>query len=167
MRRGSRHDSIDLNHALAFRIHLTNRLLRTHLARFLVREATGLTPEQWFVIARLAPTDGLRQVDLAEPALGDPPNVSRLVDVLVARGIVERVADPIDRRAWLIRLTVDGRTLATRLQARVTDERRAVFAGFDDADLDRLESLLDRIDDNLRRLLSNAPAGTKGPVDGR
>ncbi len=41
MRRGSRHDSIDLNHALAFRIHLTNRLLRTHLARFLVHEAQG------------------------------------------------------------------------------------------------------------------------------
>ena len=148
-----RDHSTDLDDALAFRIHRTNRLLRTHLARVLGDEAPGLSPEQWFVLARLSAT-GCRQVDLAEPALGDPPNVSRLVDALVDRGLAGRESDPSDRRSWLVKLTPDGSALMQRLFARVTTERGIVFDGLSDADLDRLAATLDRIDDNVRQALA-------------
>jgi hypothetical protein len=45
-RTGRRHQSPDLEDALAFRIHRTNRLLRTHLGRFLEQREPGLSPEQ-------------------------------------------------------------------------------------------------------------------------
>jgi DNA-binding MarR family transcriptional regulator len=149
----ARHDSPDLDEALAFRIHRTNRLLRTHLARFLATVAPDVTPEQWFVLARVASGGAVRQVDLAEPVLGDPPNVSRLIDALVARGYVERSPDPADRRSWLVSLTRSGRALAAKVSNRAIDERRAVFAGFDEAELDALAAALDRIDANVRALL--------------
>ena len=54
----------------------------------------GVSPEQWFILARLARASGpVRQIDLAEPVLGDPPNVSRLIDALVQDDLVERRAD--------------------------------------------------------------------------
>lgn len=152
---GRRHWSPDLDEALAFRIHRTNRLLRTHLARFLQDVAPGVTPEQWFVLARLAHLGSVRQIDLAEPVLGDSPNVSRLIDALVARGYLERSPDPADRRSWLVSLTRAGQALAARVLERAVDERRAVFAGFDDGELDRLSSTLDRIDANVRALLQS------------
>ena len=71
-----RHSSPDLDQALAFRIHRTNRLLCTHLGRFLEAHEPGLTPEQWFVLARISERGPVRQVDLAEPVLGDPPNAA-------------------------------------------------------------------------------------------
>jgi len=151
------HLSPDLDDALAFRIHRTNRLLRTHLARFLGEVAPDITPEQWFVLARLADLGPVRQVDLAEPVLGDPPNVSRLVDALVARGRVERHPDPSDRRSWLVSLTPAGRDVADAIHARAVDERGAVFAGFDARELDGLRAMLDRIDENVRGLLGNRP----------
>jgi DNA-binding MarR family transcriptional regulator len=150
----TRHRSPDLDDAPAFRIHRTNRLLRTHLARFLGDVAPDVTPEQWFVLARLAHRGPVRQIDLAEPVLGDPPNVSRLVDTLVARGHAERRPDPADRRSWLVTLTPDGQRLTGAILARATDEREAVFAGFAAHELDALSTMLDRIDDNVRRLLS-------------
>ena len=150
---GRRHRSPDLDEALAFRIHRTNRLLRTHLARFLQDVAPGVTPEQWFVLARLAHRGSVRQIDLAEPVLGDPPNVSRLIDALVARAYVERSPDPADRRSWLVALTRTGQALTASVLERAVEERRVVFAGFSDADLDRLSATLDRIDDNVRALL--------------
>lgn len=149
----ARHHSPDLDDAVAYRIHRTNRLLRTHLARFLGDAQSGITPEQWFVLARIRHGGPVRQVDLAEPVLGDPPNVSRLVDALVTRGYVERTPDPVDRRSWLVSLTDSGHVLAANLLERAVDERQAVFAGFDDDELDRLADMLDRIDANVRALL--------------
>ena len=149
----ARHRSADLEDALAFRIHRTNRLLRTHLSRLLEAREPGLTPEQWFVLARIAHRAPLRQVMLAEPVLGDPPNVSRLVDALVDRGYVDRSPDPDDRRSWLLRLTRVGSARAARLLDDSIKQRALVFEGFDETELDQLASLLDRIDDNVRRLL--------------
>ena len=151
----ARHRSADLDDALAFRVHRTNRLLRTHLARFLQASAPDITPEQWFVLARIAHQGPVRQVDLAEPVLGDPPNVSRLVDALVARGNAERSPDPTDRRSWLVSLTEQGHILTAALLERAVDERQAVFAGFTAAELDTLATMLDRIDANVRALLSS------------
>jgi DNA-binding MarR family transcriptional regulator len=152
-RAASRHQSADLEDALAFRIHRTNRLLRTHLSRLLEAREPGLTPEQWFVLARIAHGAPLRQVTLAEPVLGDPPNVSRLVDALVDRGYVERSPDPDDRRSWVLRLTRLGSSRTARLMDDAIRQRELVFAGFSESELDGLASLLDRIDDNLRQLL--------------
>lgn len=107
------------------------------------------------MLARLAHRAPVRQVELAEPVLGDPPNVSRLVDALVDRGYVERSPDPGDRRSWLVSLTTPGRRLAGLILASAIDERQAVFAGFDEAELDTMATMLDRIDTNVRALLSS------------
>lgn len=153
-----RHRSAVLDDALAFRLHRTNRLLRTHLARFLDRYVPGISPEQWFVLARIAQSPRVRQVDLAERVLADPPNVSRLVDALVARGLVRRSPDPADRRSWLLSLTTEGREVTARLLDHAITERQLVFDGFGDDELDALAAALDRIDANVRRLLSSPPA---------
>jgi DNA-binding MarR family transcriptional regulator len=128
--------------------------MRTHLARFLGAHVPDISPEQWFVLARLAERTPIHQVDLAEPVLADPPNVSRLVDALVARGLVRRSPDPTDRRSCLLALTVEGRRLCTTLQSHAIAERQLVFNGFDESDLDALAGALDRIDGNVRRLLT-------------
>jgi MarR family transcriptional regulator, transcriptional regulator for hemolysin len=143
-----------LDDALAFRVHRTNRLLRTHLRRLLEAHEPGLSPEQWFVLARIAEHEPVRQVDLAEPVLADPPNVSRLVDALVERGDIQRSPDPADRRSWLLSLTPSGRARTDAMFARAIAERPLVFAGFDEGELAALADALDRIDANVRRLLA-------------
>ncbi len=149
------HDSPKLGDAVAYRINQTNRLLLTHLARFLDTHQRGLTPEKWFLLARLREDGPLRQVELTEPALGDAPNVSRLVDGLTTAGLVERNDDPTDRRCRILSLSVAGASLADELHQRATQERRRVFAGLADDDLQRFTEALDRIDGNLRALLTS------------
>lgn len=154
-RRKRRHQSPDLEDALAFRLHRTNRLLRTHLGRFLEEREPGLSPEQWFVLARIAQRAPVRQVTLAEPVLGDPPNVSRLVDALVDRGYVARSPDPDDRRSRLLTLTRPGQARVTQLLADAVEQRELVFAGLSDDELDTLATYLDRIDANVRQKLGS------------
>jgi DNA-binding MarR family transcriptional regulator len=65
---------------------------------------TDITPAQARIAARIAP-HGSRVSDLAEQSRVTKQSAGFLVDQLEAAGYVERVVDPVDRRARLVRLT--------------------------------------------------------------
>ena len=78
------------------------RMLRTEGDR---RARTqGMTRAQWVMLLRLERQPGLSQKELAELLEVEPITVARLVDRLEARGLVERRADPADRRVWRLHL---------------------------------------------------------------
>ena len=64
------------------------------------------------------------------------------VDRLAARGLVERLPDPRDRRGVLVRLTSDGRTTVDGALEGLLSRERALLAGLDGADQARLAALL-------------------------
>jgi DNA-binding MarR family transcriptional regulator len=55
--------------------------------------------------------------------------ITKAVSRLASRGLVERVADPADRRSTIIRLTEDGRTLQQTVFTALDAEWSDVFAG--------------------------------------
>ena len=59
-------------------------------------------------VFRFVHEDGMRLTDLAAHSGLTKQSVGEIVDDLAARGYVERVPDPADRRAKLIRLTAKG-----------------------------------------------------------
>ncbi len=79
-----------------------------------MREAGfNLTVAQARIAQRIA-EDGSRLTDLAEQAQVTKQTASLLVAALEQEGLVERVPDPADKRARLIRFTPKGRTAADR-----------------------------------------------------
>lgn len=76
-----------------------NRIVRTVQAA-----GFDITLAQSRLLARLAP-DGTRISELAEQAQVTKQTATALVDRLEASGYVERVADPRDGRARVVRLT--------------------------------------------------------------
>lgn len=60
-------------------------------------------------VFRFVRDDGMRLTRLAELAAITKQSAGEIVDDLVKRGYVERVPDPADKRAKLIRLTQKGR----------------------------------------------------------
>jgi DNA-binding MarR family transcriptional regulator len=61
-----------------------------------------------FTVFQHLPPYGMRLTELAEAALLTKQSMGYLVDDLEAHGYVERVPDPADRRAKLVRLTARG-----------------------------------------------------------
>jgi MarR family transcriptional regulator for hemolysin len=83
-------------------LHDVARLIRT---RFDARaRAYGMTRAQWIILARLDRQPGMSQNELATICEVEPITVGRLVDRLEARGMVERRADPADRRVRRLHL---------------------------------------------------------------
>jgi MarR family transcriptional regulator for hemolysin len=67
--------------------------------------AHGITRAQLIILARLARDPDLSQCELATIAEVSAMTIGRLIDRLEALGLVERLADPVDRRIWRLRLT--------------------------------------------------------------
>ena len=64
-----------------------------------------------FTVFQHIPPEGIRLTALAEAALMTKQSMGYLVDDLEALGYVERVPDPPDRRAKVVRLTARGQAV--------------------------------------------------------
>lgn len=84
-------------------LHDVARLMRTLADRR--ARAHGMTRAQWMILLRLRRCGGMTQRELAEILEVEPITVGRLIDRLTARNLVERRADPADRRVWRLYLT--------------------------------------------------------------
>src|SRR5918996_1481000 len=81
-------------------------------------DEAGLPPLTWYdVLAALrdAPDTRLRPVGLAELVLLSPSGLSRLLDRIEAKGLVERVQCPGDRRSLHLTLTPAGQEMLDQM----------------------------------------------------
>ena len=91
-------------------------LLKRELAGVFKAKGFDVTPEQWAVLSRLAEKDGLSQNDIARVTFKDNANITRIVDKLQRKGLLERKAHPSDRRTWLLYITQGGKGVIKQLQ---------------------------------------------------
>jgi DNA-binding MarR family transcriptional regulator len=81
-------------------------------------EDADLPPLTWYdVLATLrdAPDRRLRQVEIAERVLLSNSGLSRLVDRIEAKGLVQRVQCPEDRRSLYVELTDEGQEMLDQM----------------------------------------------------
>ena len=52
--------------------------------------------------------DGLKMGELSQRLMVTGGNITGITDTLEREGLVERVDDPVDRRAWRVKLTREG-----------------------------------------------------------
>ncbi|KAB1141760.1 winged helix DNA-binding protein [Streptomyces luteolifulvus] len=120
------------NHELFLR---TNDRLTATLAEQGLTQATAHA--LWVIDPAEAPPT---MKELADRLHCNAPNLSFVMNQLTSRGLVERSADPADRRSRLVALTDDGR----RVRSVVIEAALALspFARLDTDDLLHLVSLL-------------------------
>jgi DNA-binding MarR family transcriptional regulator len=134
---------------LPFEIGETAHALRKAFDRRAV--GLGVTRAQWKVLFRLTRQPGLRQIELADMLDIEPITLSRIVDRLEESGLVERVADPSDRRAWRLHVTAKAQPLVEKLRA-IADEMIAdAFAGIDPKDIEITRQVLGKARENASR----------------
>lgn len=127
------------------------RMLRTYAdhraAQF------GITRAQWVVLARLDRSEGLKQSELAEILELQPISLTRLLDKLSNSGLIERRADPLDRRAKRLFLTPAARPLLEKLGELGEDLMGTALAGVDTDSVERMIAQLGVVKENLRQAI--------------
>ncbi len=138
-----------MSETIGFLLNDTARLYRRAFnAR--VRD-TGITALQWRLMIYLRRVEGVRQGPLAELIEVEPITLSRMVDRLEEAGLVERRADPTDRRAWLLYLTARAEQLLTGMRGTTDALAEGATDGLSAAERETLIELVRRVRTNLSR----------------
>lgn len=120
--------------------------LERELGRELRRRA-GI-PHPWLeVMLRIsrAPRGRVRMTELAAQVALTTGGVTKLLDRMVATGLVEREGCPSDGRVTWATLTPAGYVKLEEAAQVHSEQLREVFAGWERAELDTLDRLLDRL----------------------
>src|SRR5580698_9998409 len=136
-------------------LHDVARIMRT---RFDQRaRASGMTREQWIILARLNRQPGLSQNEMAAICEVEPITVGRLIDRLEMRGLVERRSDPADRRIRRLHLLPAAQPILDEI-ARYRDElTEVILEGMEGPAREQLADALLQIKNNLTAEPADAP----------
>lgn len=127
-------------------------------------DSIGVSRAKWRLIATVASKPGVTQRLIAELLEISEVTAGRLIDRLCADGYLERRENPNDRRAHCIHVTPAAQPLLERLSEVARKHEEDTFAGLDDADLDKLEAILDLI---ARNIAAKRGAGARRWAVGR
>lgn len=132
-----------------YRLARLNRQIREMMHTAL--RPYGMKLVEWRVLQCLLQSgQALSVADLAELAVVERTATSRLIDKLMARGLVAKEPLENDRRFAQITITEEGRQAYRAADTAAWDARTRLFSGLDDSDLTTLLDLLDRMERNAR-----------------
>lgn len=112
---------------LLFMLYDVARIMRTRVDQR--ARDTGMTRAQWVILVWLERNPGLSQNELAALVEVEPITIARLIDKLEAHGVVERRADPSDRRIRRLHLTAAAEPLLERIHVYRAQSLKLVSEG--------------------------------------
>lgn len=121
----------------------------------------GMTESRWSVMVHLAKIgEGCSQQSLARELAIEMPSLTRTLNQLEHQALIERRADPADRRAHTLWFTEAGRRMTARLEQRIQSVRNNICEGLDEAQLDAFAATISRMEANVLNHLRQSQGDT-------
>ena len=146
--------------SLGFLINDLARLMRTAFEREIEAASIPVTPAEARVLAHMSRKGPLQQARLACLLGVAPMSLSTFIDRLEAAGLVERTADPADRRAKLVDLTDAAGPVLERIAEAGRRARATATQGVDAPALEAFLQTARHLRDTLAA--ARAEAATTG-----
>lgn len=140
---------IIVDNAIGFWIHRVYQATRNEMFRVLRAHGEEITPEQWAVLIRLWERDARTQTDLTDATFRDRPTMSRILDGMQERGLLEREVDTNDSRVRIVKLTRKGKALQKKLVPVVQELVERCVQGIDEEALVITRTSLRKMFENI------------------
>lgn len=150
-------DRYDLAHSVGYQLHLLMAAMRREIESRMA--ALGLTDAQWRPLWLLASGRASSANEVARLLEMDAGAVTRLLDRLEAKGLIERVRSDTDRRVALLHLTAAGRAAVGGVPHVLAQVNNDFLRGFTEAEWRQLLALVARLQANGADLAAGRGAG--------
>lgn len=138
-----------LNNVVNFLLEQTVRQMRGYAQRQLDTLQTGITVDQWVILKIIEERKQISQVELAQVSQKDTASITRILDLLQKKGLIQRIDDEYDRRKYMISLTGEGTEFVMRNLPFINRIRGQIVQGLSQEEIQALKSILDKIRQNL------------------
>lgn len=92
------------------------------------------------------------QIEIAKRIGIEGPTLTRMLDMMEAEKLVERLPDPADRRAKLIRLTEQGQDALVEAGAVAASLREQLLCEFSEEELEQINRFFERFLQRIKDL---------------
>ena len=140
-------DEYRTEESVAFKMNMVHLLLGAEIDRKLA--ASKLSAIQWGILKALFDERARTPTALCRILLADGSIMTRKLDSLEKRGLVERIRSTSDRRSVELALTEDGRQLLRETLPLIVETSNRQLRGFTIDEVETVRNLLDRMIVNL------------------
>lgn len=130
---------------------LLRRSTRAHLYDNMVAGLDGVDSTTYPVLSGVARWQPISATNLAQEIGIDRTATTRYASRLQLSGLLDRVPDPADARATLLRLTPAGEQVVETMRDRLVGHLEAATADWPDAEAQQFAESLERLVDTLSR----------------
>ncbi|MDO8449692.1 MAG: MarR family transcriptional regulator [Rhodoferax sp.] len=114
-----------------------------------VLSEVGAPAEQWRVLDKLSDESGRPIGELAQQLSMNPPTMTKLIDRMVAAGLVQRIVDDEDSRRVLVFITDAGLVLFGKLSQKATEFHEGLAESLNAREALQLSKLLGHLTNRL------------------
>jgi DNA-binding MarR family transcriptional regulator len=134
---------------IAVYVNILNSRIKKCFIDRLQQNGINVTPEQYLVLDILWEKQSLSQQNIADLIQKDKNSVTKIIDSLEKKNLVNRVVDQRDRRINKIELTQEGLDLEKITTEVAINFMNDTIKGIDNQDLDKFAEVMRRLKDNL------------------
>ncbi len=127
-------NEFQLDQAIGMHVNRTAFLMTDEIARRFNDRGHAVTAQDFGILYRISKQGPMTQVEIAALMMRDKTTITRRIDGLVKKGLVERSLDLDDRRYYRIGLTAVGEAALTILIPLVSDFQQELLRAIPDAD---------------------------------
>ncbi|RFS21410.1 MarR family transcriptional regulator [Chitinophaga silvatica] len=132
-----------------FKLDATLKKLRNYWQKTFDAQQKDITVDQWLLIENLYKHKKTTHNELARNTSKDITTISRIIELLVKKGLVRREVDSLDRRKVYLQLTPEGVEKYKDVKAVVYDMRKVGWKHLSEKDYEELTRILDTIYNNI------------------
>lgn len=139
-----------LNNVIFYQIEQAIKTYRMYAQKQIKSKGLKITIDQWLVLKSLKENPNLNQAELAEKVFKDNASITRIIDLLVKSGYVEREINPNDRRKFNLNITSIGNKILTETHTIVLQNRKTALNGVAEKDIQVMSETLQKITSNCK-----------------
>ena len=143
-------ENFELERAIGFYVNRAAYVMSEEAASRFRALGYNLTTQDFGILFRLNKQGGLSQMQIAELMMRDKTTITRRLDGLVKKGLIERKMDDNDRRKFCIYLTTLGIEAVKRLSMVVDDFQQEVLANVSAEERANTIKVLQQITNNIK-----------------
>ncbi|RZJ65367.1 MAG: MarR family transcriptional regulator [Flavobacterium sp.] len=122
---------------------------RQFVQRNLDKAGCDITLDQWLVLKTINEEPDATQQQVAKTVFKDMASVTRMIELLVKKGFLERAFLPSDRRRQRLIITKSAKELLEKVHPISLSNRSTALYGIDDEAIKNLQSTLQSIIKNV------------------
>ncbi|MEK7432405.1 MAG: MarR family transcriptional regulator [Cyanobacteriota bacterium] len=120
--------------------------------KVLTEKNLDLTIDQWMVLKKVSECNGISQIEICKSLFKDAPTVTKILDLLCKKELVERKINATDRRKFDIFITKNGENIVEKFLPTYIETRKTVLDNLQIEDLYIMAHTLNGLSENMDKI---------------